>query len=196
MKSALALLMCFLSFELQSLVYEQQFDNEQICIGKLELSPQEATGLHRDEYPHVVIALKGGTITRHEVDGREVEVDFPTGKTIFREADIGNVLHRSVNNSSESVELIVIQLKNSALKKSGSNSHDIAIGIKVRCPMSSELQDFVKSIPPVGNYSSSFEEWKSSFINNMTQLIRLIESGKVNESFWSVKTDLLEVKEN
>ncbi len=55
--------------------------------------------------------------------------------------------------------------------------------------MGTELKDFVKSIPPAGNYSSSFDEWKSSFIHNMTQLIRLVESEKVFNSFWSVKTD-------
>lgn len=55
--------------------------------------------------------------------------------------------------------------------------------------MSTELNNFVKSIPPAGNYSSSFKEWKTSFINNMTQLIRLVDSEKVSDSFWSVKTD-------
>ena len=67
--------------------------------------------------------------------------------------------------------------------------HEIVIEIKVSCPMSSELKDFMESIPPVGNYSSSYEEWQSSFSNNMRQLMKLIESKKVYSSYWSVKTD-------
>ncbi len=70
-------------------------------------------------------------------------------------------------------------------------SHDITIEIKINCPMSEELRDFVKSIPSGGNYSTNFDEWKSSFINNMTQLIHLVESEKILNSSWSVKTDLL-----
>ena len=68
-------------------------------------------------------------------------------------------------------------------------THEIAIDIRITCPMSPELEDFVQSIPPAGHYSSNYEEWKASFINNMTQLLRLVESDKVFSSFWSVKTD-------
>lgn len=191
MKKILAILMCSLSFQIQSLEYEQQFENDQICIGKVTIAPHEEIGLHRDTHPQVVIALKGGTITRLEADGRTTDVKFPTGKAVVREPDPENEQHRSVNNSSESVELIIIQLKNSTpiSTKADEKSHEIAIDIKINCPMSTELKDFVKSIPPAGNYSSSFEEWKSSFINNMIQLIRLVESEKVFSSFWSVKTD-------
>lgn len=69
------------------------------------------------------------------------------------------------------------------------NSHEITIEIKIACPMSAELETFVQSIPKAGTYSTSLEEWKSSFINNMTQLIQLVESEKFYHSFWSVKTD-------
>ncbi|WP_068466661.1 cupin domain-containing protein [Candidatus Protochlamydia phocaeensis] len=191
MKKVLAILMCSRFFQIQALEYEQQFENDQICIGKATIAPHEEIGLHRDMHPQVVIALKGGTITRLEADGRTTDVKFPTGKAIFRKADPENEQHRSVNNSSEPVELIIIQLKNSQSvnQKVDEESHDIAIDIKINCPMSTELKDFVKSIPPAGNYSSSFEEWKSSFVNNMTNLIRLVESEKISNSFWSVKTD-------
>lgn len=183
--------MLFLSLEMQALEYEQQFENDQICIAKAKMAPHEEIGLHRDMYPQVIVALKGGTITRFEADGRAVDVKFPTGTAVFREADPEHELHRSVNHSSESVELIIIQLKNNPIvkQKTDENSHNIAIDIRINCPTSPELDEFVKSIPPEGNYSSDFEEWRSSFISNMTQLIHLVESRKVFNSFWSVKTD-------
>lgn len=201
MKKLFTILMYSLAFQMEALEYEQQFENDQISIGKATIAPHEEIGFHRDMYPQVVIALKGGTITRLEADGRTTDVKFPTGKAVFKEADPENEQHRSVNNSSETVELIIIQLKNSTsvTTKADEKSHEITIDIKISCPMSPELKDFVKSIPPAGNYSSSFEEWKSSFVNNMTQLIRLVESEKVFNSFWSVKTDdrlPQEVKDN
>ncbi len=67
--------------------------------------------MHRDAYPQVVVALQGGVITRLEADGSTVDVNFPTGKAVFREIDPPDQLHRSINNSSAPVELIVIQLK-------------------------------------------------------------------------------------
>lgn len=68
-------------------------------------------------------------------------------------------------------------------------SHHISITIDIDCPMSEELDAFVKSIPPEGSTSKDFEEWKTSFVHNMTQLIRLVQSEKVLNSSWSVKTD-------
>ncbi len=69
-------------------------------------------------------------------------------------------------------------------------AHDIVIGIKINCPESVEYEEFVKSIPPGGDYATGFEEWKTSFIRNMTQLIQLVESGKIYNSRWSVNTDV------
>lgn len=193
MKKILAAVMCILSFEIHALEYEKQFENDQVCIARAKIMPHEEIALHRDVYPQLVIALNGGVITRLEADGREVEVKFPTGVPVFREADPENEFHRSVNKSSEAVELIIVQLKKreaSPVSERGEeNSHDIAVEIKIKCPMSPELKDFVKSIPPSGDYSTNFEEWKSSFVNNMNQLIRLVESEKILNSFWSINTD-------
>jgi hypothetical protein len=68
------------------------------------------------------------------------------------------------------------------------SEHDIAVEIKIRCPMSDEFAKFAQSIPDPQREHVTFEEWKSSFINSMSELIRLVESGKVNNSWWSAKT--------
>ena len=112
MKSILVGLVCLAAASAQALEYEVQFENDQITVAKVKIESQEEIGLHRDVYPQVVIALKGGTITRLEADGRETEVQFPTGVAVTREADPKDELHKSVNNSSEPIELIIIQLKN------------------------------------------------------------------------------------
>lgn len=102
---------CLLSFGLQALEYEVQFESDQICVAKAKIMPNEEIGLHRDVYPQVVVAPKGGTITRLEANGTTIDVVFPTGVAVFREMDPPEELHRSVNNGSEPVELMIVQLK-------------------------------------------------------------------------------------
>ncbi len=68
-------------------------------------------------------------------------------------------------------------------------AHEVLIEIKIKCPMSEELKAFVKSIPDPESQSVGLEEWKASFISNMTRLMDLVESKKMFDAHWSVKTD-------
>lgn len=106
------ILACVALTRAQALQYEVQFENDQICVSRVVIEPQEEIGLHRDALPQSVIGVRGGTITRLEADEREVEVQFPTGKVVYRPADPENELHRSVNRSNAPIELIIIQYKN------------------------------------------------------------------------------------
>lgn len=111
MKKVLLALLGIFCFEIEGFEYDIQFENDQICAAKAIIMPYEEIGLHRDVYPQVVVALKGGTITRLEANGQTSDVHFPTGVAVFRPSDPEDELHRSINNSSESIELIIIQLK-------------------------------------------------------------------------------------
>ena len=112
MKIILTGLACLLSLSLQAIEYEVQLQNEQVHVARAKIMPYEEIGLHRDEHPQVVIALQGGTITRLEANGTKTDVFFPTGTAVFREVDPPNEFHKSVNNSSAPIELIIILLKN------------------------------------------------------------------------------------
>ncbi|MBS0653077.1 MAG: hypothetical protein JSR39_06050 [Verrucomicrobia bacterium] len=115
MKGVLCGAMCLLSFGLQSLEYAVQFENDRVCAAKATIMPNEEIGLHRDACPQIVIALKGGVITRLEADGTTTDVHFPTGVAVFRDVDPPDELHKSINRGSEPVELIIIQLKENSL---------------------------------------------------------------------------------
>jgi hypothetical protein len=73
--------------------------------------PKEEIGLHYDMYPHKVKSLNGGVITRLEADGTINKVEFPKGQWVFRPAESSNKIHRSVNELSTPIEMIMIQLK-------------------------------------------------------------------------------------
>jgi len=105
------ILACLALTQIQPLEYEVQFENDQVCVSRLVIEPKEEIGSHRDASPQVVVGLRGGTITRLEADGREVEVQFPTGKAVYRPVDPENELHKSVNRSNSPVEIIIIQMK-------------------------------------------------------------------------------------
>lgn len=108
------ILACLALIQVQGLQYEVQFENDQVCVSRVVIEPNEEIGLHRDALPQIVVALRGGTITRLEADGREVDVEFPTGKAIYRPVDPLNELHKSVNRSNTPVEIIITQMKNTA----------------------------------------------------------------------------------
>ncbi|MBA3751816.1 hypothetical protein H0X06_03405 [Candidatus Dependentiae bacterium] len=77
--------------------YIKQLENDRVCVSYVKIMPYEDTGLHYDQYPHLVIALEGGTITRIESDGSKQQIEFPTGKTIFRPSETVEKMHTSVS---------------------------------------------------------------------------------------------------
>ena len=105
----IVLIALFLSCKLCAFVSETQYENDQVHVAKITISPYEKIGVHRDEYPHLVIALNDGIITRIEDDGRVVDVYFPKNRAVFRPIDLS--LHNSFNKSAEPLELIIIRLK-------------------------------------------------------------------------------------
>jgi hypothetical protein len=111
MKGIFVAIGCMLACCIQAIEYEVQFENESVHVSRAKIMPQEEIGLHRDAYPQVVVAIQGGAITRLEADGSTTDVIFPTGVAVYREMDPPNEFHKSVNNSSNPVELIIIQLK-------------------------------------------------------------------------------------
>ncbi len=111
MKRILFTLICSITWGLNAIEVESQFENEKVSILKAKIAPWEEIGLHRDAIPTVVIALKGGTITRLEANGTTTDVHFPTGVAVYRNIDPPEELHRSVNKSADEIELIMIQLK-------------------------------------------------------------------------------------
>lgn len=104
-------MLVLLASSAQALDYQKQFENDKVCVARVKIMPQEEIGSHYDMYPQVVVALKGGVITRLEADGSTTDVQFPTGKTVFRKAETPDKTHKSVNKQSEPIELIIIQLK-------------------------------------------------------------------------------------
>ncbi|HVW99172.1 MAG TPA: hypothetical protein VHA52_01850 [Candidatus Babeliaceae bacterium] len=93
------------------MIHDKQFENDKVCVSYVKLMAHEEIAEHYDTHPQIVIALVGGTVTRLEIDGSKTPVNFPTGKAIFRPAETPDKIHKSINSSSEPLELIIVQLK-------------------------------------------------------------------------------------
>lgn len=94
-----------------SLEYLKYFENEFVSVAYVKLMPQEETELHYDKYPHQVKSLTGGIITRIEADGSINKIVFPMDCWIFRPAESPEKMHKSINELSVPIEMVIVQLK-------------------------------------------------------------------------------------
>lgn len=111
MRQQLLFALASVPFFIHSLDYEMQSETKELKISKIKLSSKEEVGLHRDEFPRMVYAIQGGDVKRIHEDGSSDIVHFPTGQTIFLEADPIGKLHKGINISDNELEILVVELK-------------------------------------------------------------------------------------
>lgn len=89
-----------------------QFENEHVKAWKSIILPNQPLSMHRHDHPRAIIALKGGTLKVVTKSGESHEMTWETGEAYWLTADPPGELHGDVNEGSEPVEVIVIELKN------------------------------------------------------------------------------------
>lgn len=88
-----------------------QFENEHVVVWKSVIVPDQPLEMHRHDNPRVIIALRGGTLTVVNDDDHRREMTWETGSAYWLDADPPGELHGDVNEGTEPVEVIVVQLK-------------------------------------------------------------------------------------
>ena len=89
-----------------------QFENEDVEVWKSIIFPNQPLSMHRHDNPRAIIALKGGTLTVVNEAGESREMTWETGSAYWLDADRPGELHGDVNEGTDPVEVIVVQLKN------------------------------------------------------------------------------------
>lgn len=89
-----------------------QFENEHVEVWKSVIVPNQPLEMHRHDNPRAIIALTGGTLTVTNDRGESHDMTWETGSAYWLEADPPGELHGDVNEGSEPIEVIVVQLKN------------------------------------------------------------------------------------
>ncbi len=91
---------------------EPQFENAHVRVWKSIIQPKQPLTMHRHEHGRALIALKGGTIDIVQKTGESKPHLWETGKAYWLDKDLPNTQHADVNNGSEPIEVIVVELKN------------------------------------------------------------------------------------
>ncbi|MDX1495324.1 MAG: hypothetical protein R3253_14755 [Longimicrobiales bacterium] len=88
-----------------------QFENDHVEVWKSIIVPNQPLEMHRHDNPRAIIALKGGTLTVTNDAGESHDMTWETGSAYWLEADPPGELHGDVNEGTEPIEVIVVQLK-------------------------------------------------------------------------------------
>ena len=88
-----------------------QFENEHVEVWKSIIQPNQPLSMHRHDNPRAIIALRGGTLRVVSEAGESRDLTWETGSAYWLDADPPGELHGDVNQGTEPVEVIVVQLK-------------------------------------------------------------------------------------
>jgi hypothetical protein len=91
---------------------EPQFENEHVRVWKSIIMPKQPLALHRHEKGRALIALKGGQLKVVDKDGKAINTyNWETGKAYWLDADPPGQMHGDLNDTSDPIEVIVVELK-------------------------------------------------------------------------------------
>jgi beta-alanine degradation protein BauB len=84
-------------------------ENDKVRVKHAEFFPgDKRPGMHTHEYPHVGVALDGGTLRFLYPDGKTETVELNRGGVGYRDA---NVTHEAVNVGTKPVSVIEVEIK-------------------------------------------------------------------------------------
>ena len=90
---------------------EPQFENAHVRAWKSVIMPRQPLSMHRHEHPRALIALKGGTVDIVQKSGESERVVWESGKAYWLTEDKPGTTHADVNNGTEPIEVIVVELQ-------------------------------------------------------------------------------------
>ncbi|MBS0624297.1 MAG: hypothetical protein JSS62_06740 [Verrucomicrobia bacterium] len=88
-----------------------QFENEHVRVWKTVIMPHQSLKMHRHDCSRVLVALKGGKLTKMEDTGESSELFLEEDKAYWLDQDALHTLHADINESEEPIEIMVIEVK-------------------------------------------------------------------------------------
>lgn len=88
------------------------FENDEVKVWKTIIVPNSPLSMHRHEHGRTIVVLKGGTLTIQQDTGEKKTLEWKTGQAYWLDADPpGHKLHADVNETSDTIEVMVIENK-------------------------------------------------------------------------------------
>jgi len=92
---------------------EPQFENEHVKVWKSIIMPKQPLSLHRHDHGRALIALTDGQLKVVDKDGKTLDTyNWEKGKAYWLGVDPPGQQHGDVNDTSQPIEVIVVELKN------------------------------------------------------------------------------------
>ena len=88
-----------------------QFDNDRAVSWKSVIPPHTESTLHRHDRYRTVIAIVGGDLTLISADGKKNVTRYETGKAYWQAPMPPGEMHKDVNESNTTIELVVVEMK-------------------------------------------------------------------------------------
>jgi hypothetical protein len=89
-----------------------QFENERAVSWKSIIPPHTESTLHRHDRYRTVIGIAGGELTTVSADGHRTVTRYETGKAYWQEPMRPGEMHKDVNDTNATIELLVVEMKN------------------------------------------------------------------------------------
>lgn len=88
-----------------------QFDNERAVSWKSVIPPHTESTLHRHDRFRSIIGIVGGDLTTVDAHGKKTVTHYETGKAYWQAPMPAGEMHKDVNETDKTIELVVIELK-------------------------------------------------------------------------------------
>jgi hypothetical protein len=88
-----------------------QFDNPWATSWKSVIPPHTESTLHRHDRYRSVIAIVGGDLKTVSPTGEATVTRYETGKAYWQEPMPPGAMHKDVNDTDRTIELIVVEIK-------------------------------------------------------------------------------------
>ena len=88
-----------------------QFDNDRAVSWKSVIPPHTESTLHRHDRYRTVIGIVGGDLTTVDAQGKKTVTHYDAGKAYWQEPMPAGAMHKDVNETGKTIELIVVEQK-------------------------------------------------------------------------------------
>jgi uncharacterized RmlC-like cupin family protein len=88
-----------------------QFENERAVSWKSVIPPHTESTMHRHDRYRTVIGVAGGTLKTVSPTGETVAMAYETGKAYWQVPMPPGAMHKDVNDTDRTIELIVVEMK-------------------------------------------------------------------------------------
>ena len=88
-----------------------QYENERAVSWRSVIPPHTESALHRHDRFRTVVGIVGGDLTTVDAHGKRTVTRYDTGNAYWQAPMPAGEMHKDVNDTDKTIELIVVEMK-------------------------------------------------------------------------------------